>query len=175
MDKYIPFVLIPFIGWGVRRYLIARNDYSRLKKITFSIGISAYFVTEVARSFYRPYIYANDINDWVIADTIGNSFGTITAVFMILTMSGRGTNWDWWLVGMVIFGLLGYESINLLGDYPFDINDVLATVLFGGISMLIYASILNKHGNSGAIVDLQHNTYEAPVSQQAQQGPTGKE
>jgi hypothetical protein len=155
VDKYIPFVLIPFIGWGVRRYLIARNDYSRLKKITFGLGISAYFVTELARSFYRPYIYANDINDWVIADTIGNSLGTITAVFMILTMSGRGTSRDWWLVGMVILGLLGYESINLLDDHPFDVNDFIATILFGGISVLIYASILKRHGNPSADTDRQ--------------------
>ncbi len=132
---------------GVRRHLIARNDYSRLKRITYSIGISAYFLTEISRSFYRPYIYANDISDWVIAETIGNSFGTVTAVFMILTMSGRGTSWDWRLVGMVVLGLLGYEMLNLHSDHPFDINDVLATIVFGGISAVIYARILAKHGN----------------------------
>ena len=80
MQNYIPFFLIPFIGWGVRRFLISRDDYTTLKKITLGIGISAYFVTEMARSFYRPYIYANNIDDWVIADTIGNSLGTVTAV-----------------------------------------------------------------------------------------------
>ena len=132
---------------GVRRHLIARNDYSRLKRITYSIGISAYFLTEISRSFYRPYIYANDISDWVIAETIGNSFGTVTAVFMILTMSGRGTSWDWRLVGIVVLGLLGYEMQNLISDHPFDINDVLATIVFGGISAVIYARILAKHGN----------------------------
>ena len=146
MSNYVPFVLIPFIGWGVRRFLIRRNDYSILKRITFSIGISAYFLTEIARSFYRPYIYANDINDWVIADTIGNSLGTVTAIFMILTMSGRGTNWDWRLVGWVILGLLGYEMLNLIFTNPFDINDVLATIVFGGNSAVIYARILAKYG-----------------------------
>jgi len=148
MDNYIPFLLIPFIGWGVRRYLIKHRDYSTLKRITLGIGISAWFVTEMARSFYRPYIYANDINDWVIADTIGNSLGTVTAVFMILTMSGRGTSWDWRLVGMVIAGLIGYEMLNLADDHPFDVNDVLATLLFGGISILVYARILARHGAS---------------------------
>ena len=148
MDNYIPFLLIPFIGWGVRRYLIKHRDYSTLKRITLGIGISAWFVTEMARSFYRPYIYANDINDWVIADTIGNSLGTVTAVFMILTMSGRGTSWEWRLVGMVIAGLIGYEMLNLADDHPFDVNDVLATLLFGGISILVYARILARHGAS---------------------------
>ena len=91
MQNYIPFLLIPFIAWGVRRYLIAHDDYTTLKKITFGIGISAYFLTAMARSFYRPYIYANEINDWVIADTVGNSLGTVTAIFVILTMSGRSS------------------------------------------------------------------------------------
>lgn len=146
MDNYIPFLLVPFVGWGVRRYLIVRDGYTTLKKITLGIGISAYFITEMARSFYRPYIYANNIDDWVIADTIGNSFGTVTAIFMILTMSGRGTGWDWRLVGMVIVGLIGYEVLNLPGHHSFDVNDVIATMLFGGVSILIYGFILARYG-----------------------------
>lgn len=140
--------MIPIVGWGIRRYLIAHSAYTTLKKITLRIGISAFFITEMARSFYRPYIYANDINDWVVADTVGNSFGTVTAIFMILTMVGRGTSRDWRLVGMVIMGLIGYEMLNLLGDYPFDLNDVLATIVFGGISIFVYAAILARHGES---------------------------
>lgn len=148
MDNYVPFVLIPLIGWGVRRYLISHRDYTALKKLTLGIGISAYFVTEIARSFYRPYVYANDINDWAIADTIGNSFGTVTAIFMILTMSGRGTNWDWRLVGMVMAGLIGYELLNLAGEHSFDVNDVLATLVFGAASAFAYSRILDKHGRN---------------------------
>lgn len=146
MDNYIPFFLIPFMAWGVRRHLIARDDYSALKKITLGVGISAFFLTEMGRSFYRPYIYAHDIGDWVVADTIGNSFGTVAAIFMILTMAGRGTKWDWRLVGMVLLGLLGYEMLNLGSQHPFDLNDVLATLVFGGISTLIYSRILARHG-----------------------------
>lgn len=146
MDKYIPFFLIPFVAWGVRHYLVSRNDYTTLKKITFAIGISAYFITEMARSFYRPYIYANHIDDWVIADTIGNSAGTVTAIFMILTMAGRGTSRDWGLVAMVIGGLLGYEMLNLAGEHSFDINDVYATLIFGAASVLVYARVLARYG-----------------------------
>lgn len=150
MQNYVPFFLIPFIFWGVRRFLVSRNDYTTLKKITLSIGVTAWFLTEMARSFYRPYIYANHIDDWVIADTIGNSLGTITAIFMILTMSGRGTHWDWRLVAMVIAGLIAYELLNLTGHRSFDLNDVIATVIFGGISILVYARILARYGEPGA-------------------------
>lgn len=147
MDNYIPFFLIPFIWWGVRHHLLKRGDYSDLKKLTLGIGITAYFITEMGRSFYRPYIYLHDIDDWVVADTIGNSFGTVTAIFMIITMSGRGTHWDWRLVGMVVLGLLAYELLNLPGHHEFDTNDVIATVLFGAISAITYARILRKYGN----------------------------
>ena len=135
------------MAWGVRRYLIKRGGYTTLKKITLAIGASAFFLTEMARSFYRPWIYANDIDDWVVADTIGNSLGTVTAVFMILTMSGRGTSWDWRLVGIVIAGLIGYETLNLFGDHPFDQNDVIATLIFGLISIVVYARILARFGS----------------------------
>jgi len=134
------------MAWGVRRYLITRGDYTTLKKMTLGIGASAFFLTEMARSFYRPFIYANDIDDWVVADTVGNSLGTIAAVFMILTMSGRGTGWDWRLVGMVIAGLFGYELLNLANDHPFDVNDVIATMIFGGISVVVYSRILAHYG-----------------------------
>lgn len=146
MQNYIPFLLVPLIAWGVRRYLISRDDYTSLKKITLAIGTTAWFLTEMARSFYRPYVYANNINDWVIADTIGNSLGTITAIFIVLTMSGRGTNWEWKLVGVVIAGLIGYECLNLTGQHSFDLNDVVATIVFGSISILVYARILARHG-----------------------------
>jgi len=145
LQNYIPFLLIPFIAWGVRRFLIEHGRYDRHTKITFIIGITAYFLTEMARSFYRPYIYANDIYDWHIADTIGNSLGTVTAIFMILTMAGRGTNWDWRLILIVIAGLLGYELLNLVSDRPFDFNDALATLIFGALSGLTYAILLRKN------------------------------
>jgi len=105
MDRYIPFILIPFMTWGVWKYLKKKNELSPLKIRTFYIGIIFFFLTELVRSFYRPYIYEHKIQDFYFADTIGNSFGTITAIFMILTLSGSGTKSDW-------------KS----GDYSFRIN-----------------------------------------------------
>lgn len=96
----------------MRHYLVSRNDYTTLKKITFAIG---------------------------------NSAGTVTAIFIILTMAGRGTSRDWGLVAMVIGGLLGYEMLNLAGNHPFDVNDVYATLIFGVASALAYACVLARY------------------------------
>lgn len=145
MENYVPFVLIPFIGWGVRRFLKKKNDWTPLKKRTFSLGIVAYFLTEMGRSFYRPFIYANDIDDAFVADTIGNSLGTVTAIFMILTMAGKGTSQDWRIVGIMITGLLGYEYLSSLTGSQLDLNDIFATLVFGALSALIYSRILKKH------------------------------
>ena len=146
MDNYIPFILIPFIYWGVLHYLKKNNNFTSLNKSTLFIAIIAFSITELGRSFYRPYIYENKIADCFIADTIGNSFGTMTAIFMILTLSGKGTNKDWILVLIIIAGLLVYELLNLTGKTAIDINDMIATVIFGTISALIYFFLLRKYG-----------------------------
>jgi SAM-dependent MidA family methyltransferase len=145
MDRYIPFILLPFIYWGVLHFLKKKNGLTALKKRTLFIAMSAYFITEMARSFYRPYIYSNGIDDFLIADTIGNSFGTMTAIFMILTLSGKSTHKDWNIVIMIIVGLLFYELLNLTGKTAIDTNDMFATLIFGSISALIYFFLLKKY------------------------------
>lgn len=147
MDNYIPFILIPFIFMGVRHYLKKKGDYTPLKKATLFIASFSYAVTELGRSFYRPFIYSNKLNDWLIADTIGNSFGTMTAVFMIITLSGSGTKRDFRIISIITAGLVVYELINLTGKTSIDINDMFATIIFGIISALIYSIILIKYGN----------------------------
>ncbi len=54
---------------------------TKYKAINFAIGISALLIYEfVGRSIYRPYIYNNNLNDLHIADTLGNTFGTMTTI-----------------------------------------------------------------------------------------------
>jgi len=148
MDNYVPFILIPFISWGVLHYLKRKNALTSLKKITLLIAVAAYAITELGRSFYRPYIYANNINDYHIADTIGNSFGTMTAIFMIITLSGKGKNKDWNIFLIIIPGLLVYELFSLTGKTAIDTNDMIATIIFGVISAIIYFLILKKYGRN---------------------------
>lgn len=150
MDNYIPFILVPLIYWGVRHNLKKKNNLTALKRITLLIGVTAYSITELGRSFYRPYIYANNIDDYFIADTIGNSFGTITAIFMVLTLLGKGTNKDWNIVFLIIAGLIFYEFLNLTGKTAIDINDIISTVVFGIISILIYFFLLKKYGGNNS-------------------------
>jgi len=144
VSNYIPFFLIPLMGWGVVRLLKEKNDFNSLKKVTLCIGLIAFFITEMTRSFWRPYAYQNEVFDYYFSDTIGNSFGTIAAIFMLLTLVGKGIRQDWRLVCFIIIGLIIYE---LLG-YPskFDFNDLIATIVFGIISLNSYFVLLRKYG-----------------------------
>lgn len=132
------------MGWGVVRLLKKKNEFHSLKKITLYVGLTAFFITEMTRSFWRPYVYKHDVFDCYFSDTVGNSFGTITAIYMLLTLAGKEKKQDWKLACFIIIGLIFYE---LLG-YPskFDLNDVIATIIFGIISLISYLILLRTYG-----------------------------
>ncbi len=136
LSDFLPFVILPLMAWGVIRMLKKKNEFTPLKKLTLGIGLVAFFITEMVRSFWRPYVYKHDIFDYYFSDTIGNSFGTITAIFMLLSLVGKGKLNDWKLIVLIIFGLIIYEFLG----YPsrFDINDVVATLIFGICSLMAY-------------------------------------
>jgi len=59
--------------------------FTKYKAINFGVGISALLIYEfVGRPIYRPYIYNNKINDFHVADTLGNTFGTLPTIFFLL-------------------------------------------------------------------------------------------
>lgn len=60
---------------------------SRYKIIAFAIGMAALLIYEfIGLTIYRPYIYSNKINDFHIADTLGNTLGTIALVFILIAL-----------------------------------------------------------------------------------------
>jgi hypothetical protein len=65
--------------------------FTKYKAINFAIGLSALLLYEfVGRPIYRPYIYTNKINDFHIADTLGNTFGTLLMnIFLNCNFTGR--------------------------------------------------------------------------------------
>jgi hypothetical protein len=99
----------------------------------------ALLLTETGRRFYRPYIYAAGIDDFGLADTIGNLGGTVAIVFFdaaIVNWTPRQTLRFTWI--MIVPGLIVYEALqgNLLRG-TFDWADLLATVLGGCIATLL--------------------------------------
>lgn len=99
-----------------------------------------FVITEIGRKIYRPYIYAHNIFDFWIADTIGNFTGTIAIVFFDLAITyplrvpGRT------FIAFITGGLIVYELVQyvLPGRNTCDWRDIIATIVAGALSRGMY-------------------------------------
>src|SRR5688572_19150391 len=113
--------------------------HSKRRIMNLVIGISAVLLYEFARAYYRPYIYARQINDFHIADTLGNSLGTVATVFVFASLLGRDRAQDYFLIRTVTISVLLYEVAHPVLGKPIDPWDILATVLAG-----VFCEILHR-------------------------------
>jgi hypothetical protein len=112
---------------------------TKYKAINFAIGISALLIYEfVGRPIYRPYIYNNKINDFHIADTLGNTFGTLPTIFFLIAIFSNDTTKGNHLIKLGTFSVVVFELVHPLLGKPIDIWDIIATILAGIVSYLIY-------------------------------------
>lgn len=139
LEGIFPLILIPIIGFGIWRKNKKNKTLTQLKRICISIGISAFYLTEIVRSFYRPKIYQYNIFDFYIADTIGNTTGTITAIFILLSLSGKETISDIKLILIIIIGIICYE---VFFSPSIDYRDIISTAIFGALSCILYFLLL---------------------------------
>jgi hypothetical protein len=115
------------------------------KAINFAIGVSGLLIYEfLARPIYRPYIYENKINDFHIADTIGNTFGTLPTLFFLTAILSNDTVKGNFLIKLGTFSVIVFELAHPLLGKPIDIWDIIATAITGIISYLLYNSIFRK-------------------------------
>lgn len=105
------------------------------------IALVSFVLTEAGRDIYRPYVYQNGIRDFGIADTLGNSFGVVTAIFFILAISGKGTRRDYVLLLGITAGLALYELAQGPMGGAIDPKDIVATFVAGGVSALVYRAV----------------------------------
>ena len=116
--------------------------FTRYKLINLSIGIAALLIYEfIGWPWYRPYIYSNNINDFHIADTLGNSLGTITTIFTLIFLLSNEKVKGNYLVLLGTVSVTVFEIAHPLIGKPIDFWDILATLLTGGISFIIFNSI----------------------------------
>lgn len=118
---------------------------TKYKAINFAIGISALLIYEfVGRPIYRPYIYNNNINDFHIADTLGNTFGTLPTIFFLIAILSNDTTKGNYLIKLGTFSVVVFELAHPLLGKPIDIWDIIATIMTGLISYLVYNSIFKN-------------------------------
>jgi hypothetical protein len=115
--------------------------HSKRRIMNLLIGLGAVTVYEIARAYYRPYIYSQGIDDFHIADTLGNSLGTVATIFVFVSLLGRDRAWDYFLIRTVTISILVYEVAHPILGKPIDPWDILATVLAGAFSEVLYRRI----------------------------------
>jgi hypothetical protein len=101
------------------------------------VGLGALVLTEVGRHVYRPFIYRRGIDDFHIADTLGNSLGTVATIFVLLAIFGRDHKSDDRIIVSATVGTVLYELASPLLGKPIDPWDATATIIAGGLSWLL--------------------------------------
>jgi len=101
--------------------------FTKARLINFTIGFTAILVYEfIARPIYRPYIYKNNINDLHIADTIGNSLGTVATIFVLIGLFGNSLSQNLFLIKIITMSVVLYEVAHPLLGKQIDPWDIVA-------------------------------------------------
>jgi hypothetical protein len=112
--------------------------------VYFVIAFLFFFITEMGRNIYRPYIYANNINDYGIADSIGNLGGIIVQIFFMLAILNSPKNKALRVIVFIVIGYVIYEILQpFLPRGVFDYKDIYGT-LIGGVIALFVLLIIQK-------------------------------
>ena len=125
--------------------------------INLLIGLGAVGLYEILRVFYRPYVYAQGINDFHFADTLGNSIGTVAEIFVLVSVFGRDIKQDHFLIRIVTISIVIYELAHPLLGKPIDPWDILATVLAGVFCEIVHRLIHKRDENllkKGSVISL---------------------
>ena len=101
-------------------------------------AIGAFLLTEAGRNIYRPYIYETGINDFGIADSIGNLGGIVVQVFVSLALLNSRKTKAFNVIGFLVAGFILYEIIQpYLPKGVFDWKDIYGTIIGGIISAFL--------------------------------------
>lgn len=121
---------------------ISQWKITKKRVIDLTIGVCVLLLHEfIAKPYYRSFIYSHKIYDFHIADTLGNSLGTIAEVFIVVGLLGSDNTRDHFLIKMTTISIIVYELLQPLLGKPIDPWDIGATILTGGLCFLSYRII----------------------------------
>jgi hypothetical protein len=123
--------------------------------VTFAL---CFLFTEWGRKVYRPFVYANGIHDWGMADVIGNLGGTLAVIFFNLGTAHATRAQGMRMIGLVTVGLMAYEVVQgVLPRSVFDWKDLAVTPLAGliavGMVVIMHRLLPERAGAIGKVVE----------------------
>jgi len=110
---------------------------ARARLIMFAIATLFFVVTEFMRTIYRPWVYAEGVNDYGLADSIGSFGGAFVIVFgLTAVLSGTPEKARGNAVALAA-SCVAYEVLQPhLGTGIFDWLDLIAAAIGGSIAAL---------------------------------------
>jgi len=110
--------------------------------IYFLTFLLTFALTEAGRYIYRPYIYENGINDFGIADSMGNLGGIVVQLFFGLAILNSGKIKGLRLIIFFVAGYILYELLQtVLPKGVFDLKDIYGTLIGGILGLLLFLLI----------------------------------
>jgi glycopeptide antibiotics resistance protein len=124
------------------------SDKNRIKifdalRLTYFVTfLLSFALTEIGRYIYRPYIYENSINDFGLADSMGNLGGIVVQIFFGLSVLNSTRKKGLRLISFFTIGYVVYEVLQLyLPKGTFDWKDIYGTLIGGVFSLLLFLLI----------------------------------
>jgi hypothetical protein len=116
--------------------------FGPLRAAYFASFAVLFVLTELGRKLYRPYIYRNGINDFGLADVIGNLFGTSVSIFFNLAFCHATRVQGMWIIAFTTLGITIYELLQaILPRGVLDWKDVVSTPIAGLGSLILFLVI----------------------------------
>ena len=113
------------------------RTFDLLRLLYAMTAVIAFLLTEAGRFIYRPYIYRNGINDFGIADSMGNLGGIVVQVFFSLAILNSQKRKAYNVIGFLVAGYIFYEIVQpYLPKGVFDWKDVYGTVIGGFVAVM---------------------------------------
>lgn len=116
-----------------RRY-VAKESMSNIRIVFIITGVVFLVLTHIGDTYYRDWVYTNQIADFGLANYLPSITGTITAIFLLIGLSKESftkapASAFWVMVGCVMYEVMQPT----LGTGVFDWQDLVAVVVTGCI------------------------------------------
>jgi len=122
----------------------AKESMSKIRIAFFIIGVVFLVLTHIGDTYYRDWVYSNQVSDFGLANYLPSITGTITAIFLLIGLSKESFIKAPASAFGVMVGCVIYEVMQpTLGTGVFDWQDLIAVVITGCIVVFLL-NLLNN-------------------------------
>jgi hypothetical protein len=143
----------------MEEFFFSKERFTRLSSIRlayFLLFVFFFLLTETGRGVYRPFIYGNQINDFGLADVVGNLLGTVAIIFFNLTIVNAARMQSVRIIVFVTAGVMIYELLQaVLPRGVLDWKDVWSTPIAGIFSLLMVFLVWRRIPDSLAVSEAE--------------------